>query len=516
MTNSYDELPYTNNAFAATHPVRLATVATLHGLTPPDPRQCRVLELGCGRGGNLLPMAETLPESRFVGIDLSTRHIDEARASARELGFVNIEFHAMNILELETQLGEFDYIIAHGVYSWVPEEVQQKILELCQSLLTPHGIAYISYNTLPGWHYRGVVRDMLGYHVSREAPASVQVEQARSFLEFVSKAIADRDGVRSRMLRGECESLAEVPASYLYHEHLESHNRACYFHEFAAQLEPFSLQYVGEAQAEAIRTGFPPGATEAIRRMRPQDRIWFEQHLDFLTHGTFRRSLLARSGVPVSESMVPEAIANCWLTSDAQPVDDSLSLPVAKPIVFRTKRNVEITTEHPQVQAAICELNLRAPRPVPFDELAAAVAVRLGGAGSEPFTSELKQTLLACYLQAMVEVRIVPPQICLEVTPRPRASGCALLQARSDSGAPNRAHQTVDLDPMFRFVLSQLNGSRSRDDIRDALIEEIRSGHMTIENSEGESLAEPGDQEHWGRVVDTCLERLASLWFLVG
>ena len=149
---SYDEVPYKSFPFPQSHPDRLATVATLFGMTPPPVEHCRVLELGCSSGGNLIPLAEQLPESRLVGIDASQRQIADGQETVRALGLTNIDLQQRDIASVRPEFGEFDYIIAHGVFSWVPNAVQDCILEICARNLAPQGIAYVSYNTYPGWH----------------------------------------------------------------------------------------------------------------------------------------------------------------------------------------------------------------------------------------------------------------------------------------------------------------------------------------------------------------------------
>jgi SAM-dependent methyltransferase len=129
---SYDEVPYSSTPFYYTQPDCLATMATLHGMTPAAADHCRVLELGCGRGGNLIPLAVSLPESRFVGIDLSRRQVAEGRSVVEKLGLSNIELRPMNILDIDEGFGSFDYIICHGVYSWVPDEVRDQILVVAE------------------------------------------------------------------------------------------------------------------------------------------------------------------------------------------------------------------------------------------------------------------------------------------------------------------------------------------------------------------------------------------------
>ena len=156
--SSYDRVPYDSKPFPQTHPDRLATMASLFGLKPPLVDTAQVLELGLAGGGNLIPMAVALPDSHFVGIDLSPRQVDEGVRVVERLGLTNIELRAQDILDLGEDLGVFDYILCHGVYSWVPASVQEKILEIHARHLAPGGIGYISYNAYPGWHLRGVVR----------------------------------------------------------------------------------------------------------------------------------------------------------------------------------------------------------------------------------------------------------------------------------------------------------------------------------------------------------------------
>src|SRR5262245_39050357 len=148
---SYDEVPYASHPFAQTHPDRLATIATLFGMRPQAVEQCRVLELGCAAGGNLIPMAVTYPESHFVGVDLSGREIAEGQRAIETLRLKNIQLAQRDIRDLGDELGRFDYVICHGVYSWVSADVRDKILDLCARLLAPQGVAYVSYNTYPGW-----------------------------------------------------------------------------------------------------------------------------------------------------------------------------------------------------------------------------------------------------------------------------------------------------------------------------------------------------------------------------
>jgi SAM-dependent methyltransferase len=172
---SYEEVPFDSGPVTNSHPDALATVATLYGMTPPPLDGCRVLELGCSTGGNLLSMALSLPDSTFVGIDLAPRQITQARALAATLGLTNVDLRAMSIADVDDDLGMFDYIVCHGVYSWVPEPIREAILRVCSRNLAPNGVAFVSYNTFPGWHARAMVREMIVFHDDPTRPPMERV-----------------------------------------------------------------------------------------------------------------------------------------------------------------------------------------------------------------------------------------------------------------------------------------------------------------------------------------------------
>src|SRR5437762_2729762 len=186
---SYEDVPYESKPIYRTHPDGLAALATVFGLEPPAVSRCRVLELGCASGGNLLPMALGLPESQFVGIDLSPRQVRQGQETIDALGVTNLELKALSIMDVGEEFGQFDYIICHGVYSWVPPEVQDKILAICSRNLTSNGVVYISYNCYPGWHACGMIRQMMCYHTRRIADPLVRVREARALLDFLCRMI---------------------------------------------------------------------------------------------------------------------------------------------------------------------------------------------------------------------------------------------------------------------------------------------------------------------------------------
>jgi SAM-dependent methyltransferase len=154
-------------------------------MKPPGVHRARVLEIGCGSGANLIPMAVELPEGSFLGIDQSARHVAQGHAMIEAGELKNVELRHASILDVGPELGTFDYIICHGVFSWVAPQVQQRILSLCTATLAPDGVAYVSYNTLPGWHMRGILREAMLFHLDGEADPRQSIRKAPEVLDFL-------------------------------------------------------------------------------------------------------------------------------------------------------------------------------------------------------------------------------------------------------------------------------------------------------------------------------------------
>ncbi|HMM35084.1 MAG TPA: class I SAM-dependent methyltransferase [Thermoanaerobaculia bacterium] len=303
--SSYDEVPYVDTCHAATHPDHLATLAEVYGLPAPALERCRVLELGCARGGNLLPMALELPEASFVGVDLSTRQVAEARERAEALGLRNVAFHAMGLEEVDAGFGTFDFVVCHGVYSWVPEPVRARILEICATNLSAEGLAYVSYNTYPGWSSRGMVRDLVRFHAREEETPEGRVERARGFLEELAGHVVRQEGAYASVLKVEASRFREADDTYLLHEFFEDDNAPCFVHEFLRRAEAAGLEFVAEAQAPGLFDGLPDAARELVSRWAGGVAAR-EQYLDLMVNRTFRRTVLRRAGGPPPAAPPPQ------------------------------------------------------------------------------------------------------------------------------------------------------------------------------------------------------------------
>jgi methyltransferase-like protein len=520
---SYDEMPYSNNPFYHSHPDRLATVATLFGLGPPPVAHCRVLELGCAAGGNLLPMAVTLPDSRFVGIDLSPRQVATGQARIAALGLTNIDLEPLSILDVDTRFGTFDYILCHGVYSWVSAEVQDRILAICKEHLAPNGVAYISYNIYPGWHVAGMIREMLSFHVDRAGPPEGQVRQGRAFLEFLAEAVPDPEGAYAQLLKAEAGRLRGHSDTYFFHEFLEEENHPVYFHEFIDQAAARGLQYLGEARYHTMAGTGPPAELKDAATPLPADLIQREQYLDFLRNRTFRRTLLCHDQVRLTRSPAAETMAAFLLRALARPVADHPDIQSPRAEEFRaTDGDATLTTASPPVKAALVSLAEDWPRAVPFDALCATVRSRLeqGPDGASVFGADerrrLAETLLHYALTGLVELHVHVPSFMPEVSARPVASPLARLQAADDAPVTNLHHRNIEVGAVERLVLRSLDGSRDRAALVDMLAGLVANNELVLDPGEG-PLQEPAQlRARLGELLDVCLRQLAGHALLVG
>ncbi len=466
---SYDAVPYFGRAFPQTHPDRLATMATLFGMKPAPVERCRVLELGCGDGGNLIPMAFGLPQSQFVGIDLAARPIAKGQALSEALGLTNIRLLQLDVLDVTADLGAFDYIIAHGVYSWVPPAVQDKILAICQGHLAPQGVAYVSYNIYPGYHLQGLVRDLMRFHVRALADPEEQVTEALAFLGFLAESQPEPDTFRT-VLKQRLEDLLERPKHAVYHDELAEINLPVYFHQFVAQAGRHGLQFLSEATFSTMQDrAFPDRVREVLLALAHGDILLKEQYLDFLKCRKFRQTLLCHQGLSLDRGVTPEKVMGFYAASPASPV--SPQPDVRSPAVeeFRGQFGAAMSTGHPFAKAVIMELVESWPRLLAFDELLARTRAALGPeapvaeAGPEGDALGLAKILLATYAAGLVELHVHVPEFVMEVSERPLASPLARWQARESAMVVNLRHASIQLEGgLVRHLLLLLDGTRDR------------------------------------------------------
>lgn len=523
--STYDLVPYHSHPFPQTHPACAATMATMFGMTPAPITKARVLEIGCAAGGNLIPMAVELPESTFVGVDLSRREIEEGQATIRELGLKNIELRQANLMDLTADFGAFDYIIAHGVYSWVPAAVQAKLLAVCHDNLTPQGVAYVSYNALPGWRLRGMIRDMMEYHTTQFKKPEMRVQQARALIAFLAENVSGEKDPYAMYLRSELGMLQRSQDYYIFHDHLEEENHPCYFHEFVDRAAGVGLQYLAETSLGSMSlfpSRFPERVSQTLHRIAP-DFIHREQYYDFLINRIFRQTLLCRKDVTLDRSLAAKNLSELVVTLGFQPQAATAEQRLDQPFVFRDTAGNAVPVRLPITKAAVFRLAKEWPRGVKFSELAAAArqAVLDSTAGKSATTTEedeaqLGVALLQLHGLGLIHWGVRQLPLSPPVSDRPVVSAYARLQAQRGNQVTSLRHVNVQLDEVNRQMVRRLDGTQDQAALVAALDALVVEGTITLRNQQGQLLVPADARPQLPGWVANGLRSLQSHQVLIG
>lgn len=477
-SSPYESVPYDGFALAQAHPDRLAMLARLFGLRPPEVTDCRVLEIGCGDGAHLLSVALSLPAAQCVGIDLAAVGIQKGRRQAEQLELDNVTLLERDIMDLEEGFGRFDFIIAHGFYAWVPRPVQDKLLAIVRAHLAEQGIAYVSYNVYPGCHLRDMVRGMMRFHVKDTPDARRQVEQARELMQLLAAA-QKKGGLFGRILEKELERLAVYSDAHVFHDDLADCNAPVYFHEFVEHAARYGLRYLCEAHLFEMQTGiFPADVAEVLRQI--PDRIAREQYLDFLKCRPFRQTLLCHDAVLPDETPRPERIAELYIAAPLRPETADPDVRGDRQITFVGTKGSSLRAGAPLIKAALLELGDAWPQAIHFHALLGAARERSGrsarGDGGGEDARTLAELLLRAHAGGIVELHTHPPRVASRATEYPLASPLARLQCQESQRITNLRHKTITLErPFSGHLLRLLDGSRDRARLLDDLLPLVES-----------------------------------------
>lgn len=476
----YDEFHYPNYSYPQSHPDRLGSLATLFGMSPAPVEHCRLLELACGDGANLLPLAQGLPGSEFVGIDRAAQPIVHGEQMINALGLKNIQLQQRDILELAPDVGKFDYIIAHGLYSWVPAQVQEHILEICRASLNPQGVVYISYNVYPGCHLREITRGMMLYHTRELQDARDRVAQSRALIRWLAEAQTQTNAY-SLFLQQVNEAFAKKNDGAIFHDDLAEVNSPLYFYQFISKAAEHGLQFLSEAEyfytPEHI---FRPEVSRELQRMEEDDIIGKEQYVDFLEARSFRQTLLCHHEIKLDRHLKTETVHQFYIRADIRSVSAQVDLESEAIEEFRGPKDCAISTSFPLAKAAMTHLGSIYPHSIRFDDLVTRAYQRLsvtpqGDVGTSQYSEEanaLGDVILKAYGAGVVELHLHEPSFTVTPGERPIASPLARLQAQEGAMVSSLLYHSVKFeDTLGRKLLTLLDGTRNRQQLLQELIE---------------------------------------------
>jgi SAM-dependent methyltransferase len=443
----YDELPYPSMPFAFTQPSRLEALATLHGLDAPNPACASVLELGCASGGNIIPMAARHPEARFLGVDLSQRHIADGMQRARALELTNIELRQGDLTEADFGSRRFDYILCHGVFSWVPRAAQDAILRICRDALADDGLAIVSYNVLPGWNLRVVVRDLcLSYAGS--GPPRERVARARKALVEIAQSSSETEPY-GLLLRDEARKCAQLPSAYILGEFLAAENAPLHFRGFVEWTRTWGLNFLCEADLGASIAQNLPLIAERIDAADEAARLAEEQRKDFVTGRTFRRSVLVKAG---GQTLTPAG--------------DRLSS-------LHISCSCQAGTGDEVVDCAMSRLS---------DAYPGTMAVRELIAGDD---GRVCEALLALVMIGQATISALPLAVGRADVERPKIWPPARIEAAAKQPwLTSLSHEAVPLRALPAELIAWLDGRCDRQTLAVRVAEAIRAGKITPAGAE--------------------------------
>jgi methyltransferase-like protein len=506
---SYDDVLYAGHSYIHSHPNTLSTIGRLRGLETAPLQHCRVLEIGCASGENLIPMAEQLPNAEFIGLDLSARQIERGHTYLERTGVKNVDLRQMDILAIDERLGDFDYILAHGIYSWVSPAVRDRLLGVCRERLRPQGVAYISYNTFPGWHFFQIARNMMLYRIRDIGEPLARAKSAREFIAQMADLVKPENGDFS-VFPGLYRGFIQVYNSFItestlredghfLHDELEEFNDPLYFHEFVDHAARHDLQYVGDSDFSSMMLfNLPREATQVLQSMA-SDRIEMEQYMDFLRNRTFRHSLLCHRSAQLSNQIDMDALGDFYVASSAK-MDADVDLLDSSVVKFSDGGAASIATNHPVSKIAFDVMQRGWPTFYQINELLSLAYAKISELSEGTFHPEqlsaehckvdrkvLAANLLKAYATSDNLLRLFyeRPNVTSVLSEFPRASAWMRLQARQSEIVTNTFHYRVHLDPMSRFLLIRLDGTRRLVDlVQEAMDGPVADNLWSIEPSE--------------------------------
>lgn len=430
---SYDRVAYPSSALSTSHPGHLAMVARLHGLTPPPPETARVLDIGGGDGMNLLSMAEGLPDAHFLTIDLAATPVAHGQRLAAAAGLANVRVEVADILEAAHDLeGPFDYIIAHGVYAWVPPPVRDAVLALIGRLLSPDGVAFVSYNALPGCHYRLMLRAMTLHAIAGITDTDARGQAALDFLTAFSRA-RDDDEPLLAPLRTVAAKLIGGGHNVLFHDDLGEVFAPQSLSNVAAAAAAHGLRFLNDAAPGLLGTGLPGTPMDEAAVLHAA------QGHDFATVCSFHKTLFVRADRTPARSLDPDRVRDLYM---AAPLDRT------GPRSFKS-RWATVTLGDQQL----------------VDTLATAAEAwparhRVGDLVED---EDRLNAIVQLFRGDLLELHALPFPGVAVAGERPRATALArALLASGETQVFSADQRRIDLDPTSRAFVALLDGTRDR------------------------------------------------------
>lgn len=442
---SYDEVAYPAVPFPQTAPEQLAVSAAMAGLEAPSPATARVLEVGCGDGFNLVALAVAWPDAQFFGFDLAPTAIARGQALAAEIGLTNLTLAVGDIVHAaEAMNQQFDYVIVHGVYAWVPPMVRAATMRLVGRVLAEDGVAFVSYNALPGGYLRIALREALLFALEGVEGNAARLAAAREHLGVLAHPQTEPATFLASAMREIARIAHANPPSVLFHDEMGAFYEPQHFTDTIADARANALRYLGDAsKGRALESFLPAGFPD------PDDAeatlLRLIQAADYREMTPFRQTLFVRDTRLPERRLDLARLAPLYASVEGERLESG---------EYRLRQD-SLTVHDPAVAAALDRLIAAAPARIPVGEL--------GG-------EEVRRTLWMLYSRALVDLSPLPFAFPTTAGERPRASPLVhAMLARGDDTLCALDHRMLKFENApTRALLGLLDGTRTRAELAEA------------------------------------------------
>ena len=459
---SYDEVPYKSISFPETHPLNQKIILGLLGFETPETEKARILEIGCSFGGNLIPFALNNKEADVIGIDLSEYQINEGKKIVEKMGIKNLKLYPINILEYNNEFGQFDYIICHGVFSWVPEAVQEKILKVIKESLVENGSAVISYNTYPGWKKLDILKDMMNFREnifqknSSENMADGKIEkrigrgkETLGLFEKFSNIIDDD-------FKETIEIVKNKENHYLYHEYFESDNNPLYLQEFNEKLLNNDLIHICDTTlSKSFIADNRLELEEHISSECKDNNILREQYYDFIYNRQFRSSIITHK-------------------NNFEKVRLNGSVSIEKLLKYHIRKKINSEARYDDETTLLGYIDEKYPDTVPIEEIFIKFKESIPELVMYIFSGELEIH--------NKEVKTVRSQKT-KLKDNYRKYIKTYLKLKDDIiNFSNFIGEEVLIDKSFMYIMLEFDGKKTKEEIVEIIIKELKNNNEQDKN----------------------------------
>ena len=462
------------------HIQRFETLGFLFGLDVAPADNARVLSIASGNGRNIIPQAARYPNSEFLAFDNDKEVIKEAKEYAAYLGLKNIVFKHASVQSIELDENSFDYIICHGLYSWVDKEIQKSILDLTQRVLKETGLAYISFNCLPGWYERGKLQKLL-----LEKTASIKGDEEK--VSIARKELKDlKEKTSEKHIETEITHCLAQSDAFIFHELLNKDARAFHLRQFVAEANGRGLYYLADAYPKRMRAYRIEESTQLLDEGERQNivglsRVKQEQHMDHMLPLSFRALLLSKQNVEHATCDV-QRIKQCFLSSPLLPEKEKVDVFATQSILFYGPQDSSAEIREPFLKAFFLSFRHIWPDALPFEELCSLATKLSGGEFKE---EELLEEIKKFYFFGLLDIQ---KQKIIEEGAEREVPKHIRYEALHSRWVTTKKHEFVPIDDMDAAILPLLDGKTTEAELAAFLFKEVKE--FAIESHSEEEAKE--------------------------